>query len=292
MGMPTTAEWRTMTEMAEVLQLSGMLPRAIVTKEQAVAVILKGHELGLQPMQSFSSIHVISGKPTASSEFMLGLLAKGGVTWDWIEKGENDQAIIEFRREGFAAVRGTFTKAEAQQAKLTGKDTWKNYPANMLRARAVANGARMIGPDLLMGMSYTPEEMGADVDENEDPTGPSSQQQQQQQQPPPEAEEAEDLVAVHGPDAGDPVGYAKTTFKTACEGVIANIADLAMTPSIKDKKDQAAIVLTGLGFTSLDDVPADYYRRVFDGLKAKRTEIEEKRIVEEDVKAATKLAAN
>jgi hypothetical protein len=48
-----------------------------------------------------------------------------------------------------------------------------NYPANLLRARAIANGARMIGPDLLTGMSYTPEELGAAVDEEGLPTPPS-----------------------------------------------------------------------------------------------------------------------
>ena len=78
------------------------------------------------------------------------------------------------------------------------------------------------------------------------------------------------------PPAGNP-DQTSAQFKTACEGVIANIADLAMTPSIKDIKEQAAFVLTGFGFTSLDDVPADYYRRVFDGLKAKLREIEERK---------------
>jgi hypothetical protein len=263
MGMPTTAEWQTMIEMAEVLKLSGMLPKAIATKEQAVAVILKGHELGLQPMQSFSSIHVISGKPTASSEFMLGLLAKGGVTWDWIEKGENDQAIIEFRREGFAAVRGTFTKAEAQQAKLTGKDTWKNYPANMLRARAVANGARMIGPDLLMGMSYTPEEMGADVDENEDPTDPRLPSEPQPE--PPDVGESTPADRAN----------AKAEFLKRSQSVIAKI----------DDQDQVAIVLTTCGYDTLDAVKSEDCRRVYYALKEKYTEIEEKR-------AASKLAAN
>ena len=280
MAMPTASEWQTMLEMAEVLVSSSMLPKSITKKEQAAAVILKGHELGLQPMQSFALIHVISGKPTASSEFMLGLLAKGGVTWSWIEKGDNGQAIIEFRRDNFEPVRGTFTKEEAQQAKLTGKDTWRNYPANMLRARAVANGARMIGPDLLMGMSYTPEEMGADVDENENPIAPSGPPQTPPDAPPaglnngqpgapvaPEPPDAEPTVAIE-PDAGE-------VFIAKAGEVIADI----------DDEDQVAIVLTSCGFGALDEVPAEDYRRVYDALKEKRADVQAKR-------AALKLAAS
>ena len=286
MAMPTASEWQTMLEMAEVLVASNMLPKAITKKEQAVAVILKGHELGLQPMQSFALIHVISGKPTASSEFMLGLLAKGGVTWSWIEKGDNGQAIIEFRRANFEPVRGTFTKEEAQQAKLTGKDTWRNYPANMLRARAVANGARMIGPDLLMGMSYTPEEMGADVDENEDPITSSSQQQPPEEPPAgfnPDQPNAP--LQPEPPDAGEPpdlsqanpneIAYAKTQFLIACENFIKKI----------DDEDQVAIALTICGYDNIDEVKPTAYRRVYDELKEKHTEIEEKR-------AAIKLASS
>ena len=290
MAMPTTTEWQTMVEMAGVLIKSNMLPGGIRTQEQAVAVILKGHELGLQPMQSFALIHVISGKPTASSEFMLGLLARGGVTWNWIEKGDNGKAIIEFRREGFEPVCGTFTKEEAQQARLTGKDTWKNYPANMLRARAVANGARMIGPDLLMGMSYTPEEMGADVDENEDPTGPIGPSGPSQTPPddPPAGnpDQTNAPLPLEPPDAGEPTpadrAKAKAEFVNRSEGIIAKI----------DDKDVVAIVLATCGYDTLDQVKPEDCRRVFYALKDKCAEIEEKRIVEEDVKAATKMAAD
>jgi len=281
MAMPTTTEWQTMVEMAEVLVASNMLPKAITKKEQAVAVILKGHELGLQPMQSFALIHVISGKPTASSEFMLGLLAKGGVTWSWIEKGDNGQAIIEFRRANFEPVRGTFTKEEAQQAKLTGKDTWRNYPANMLRARAVANGARMIGPDLLMGMSYTPEEMGADVDENEAPIAPSSQ---------PEERTIVSENAFEKPANGTTELAKRGEFILKAGKVIDDI----------DDQDQVAFVFDSWasdGFSpgfirNLEDVPSEARRGIYAKLKEKLTEVQAKRTELEEKRAATKLAAN
>lgn len=41
---------------------------------------------------------------------------------------------------------------------------WQQYPDNMLRWRAVANACRLRFPDVLLGLSYLPEELGAIVD--------------------------------------------------------------------------------------------------------------------------------
>ena len=128
----------------------------------------------------------------------------------------------------------------------------------MAETRAIARALRWL--------TNSGETAIVEISGDEDESGPSEQ---------PKAEEAEDLVAVHGPDAGDPVGYAKTQFKNACEGVIAKIHD----------EDQVAIVLTTCGYDNLAEVQEKDYRRVYDALKEKRTELDEKR-------AATKLAAN
>ena len=168
-ALPAQQDWSTILDISDVLVKSGFLPHAIKTREAAAALILKGRELDIPPMQAFSHIYIIQGKPSCSSELMLALLARGRVTWNWLEDGTDGQAVIEFCRHGFQPVLGKYSRKEAEAAKLTGKDSWKAYEANMLRARAISNGARMIGPDLLAGMSYTPEEMGAEVDENEEP---------------------------------------------------------------------------------------------------------------------------
>ncbi len=53
-------------------------------------------------------------------------------------------------------------RAGVGQAKW--KDNWHNYPKAMLWARAVSQCARMQFADVLMGVSLTPEELGAEVD--------------------------------------------------------------------------------------------------------------------------------
>ena len=177
--LPSSQEWSTLLDMAQTIARSGFLPSNLATVEKVAAIILKGRELGIPGMQSISHIHVIDGKLSCSAELMLALLARGGITWAWKEDGsDGESAVIEFYREGFAPVAGRFTMEDARRVetvawengekktvKLADRESWKNYPANLLRARAIANGARMIGPDLLTGMSYTPEELGATVDE-------------------------------------------------------------------------------------------------------------------------------
>lgn len=162
--LPAMDKWIQIMGMGDVLVRSGFLPDAVKTKEQAAAIILKGNELGIPAMQSFSHIHVIKGKPTCSSELMLALLARGGVAWEWVKSDQNE-AEIKFIREGYGPVSGYFSMEAAKNANLN-SPVWKSYPGNMLRARAISNGARMIAPDLLAGMSYTPEELGAVVDED------------------------------------------------------------------------------------------------------------------------------
>ena len=166
--LPSPQQWQTMLQMAQTLVQSGFLPKAIDTPQKATAVILKGREIGIPAMQSFAHINVIDGKPTCSAELQLALLARGGVTWEWLENS-NTAAEIVFRRDGFAPFAARFDLEDAKRAGLLGKQNWQKYPGDMCAARAISKGARKIGPDLIAGMSYTPEELGAEVDEDGTP---------------------------------------------------------------------------------------------------------------------------
>jgi hypothetical protein len=57
---------------------------------------------------------------------------------------------------------------EAKAAQLLGKDVWKKYPAAMLRARAISAMARAMFPDAINGVSYTPEELGSEIEIGDD----------------------------------------------------------------------------------------------------------------------------
>lgn len=163
---PTDKEWAMIKEQATLLVKSKLLPTAIDTPEKAIAIALKGRELGIPLMQAFGHIHVVQGKPSISAELMLSLIYRNchGAVVNYIETTDKS-CEIEACRPGGKPAKFRFTWADAEKAKLTCKDSWKNYPAAMLRARTISIVARAMFPDAIMGCSYTPEELGAEVDD-------------------------------------------------------------------------------------------------------------------------------
>jgi len=163
---PTQAEWAMLKEQATMAVKSGLLPRAVDTPEKAIIIALKGRELGIPPMQAFSHIHIVDGKPTMSAEMMLALIYKNaaGAVVNYVESTDK-KCAIEARRHGHNAAIFTYTIEEAKLAGLLNKKNWQSYPAAMLRARAVAIVARAVFPDAIQGCSHTPEELGAEVND-------------------------------------------------------------------------------------------------------------------------------
>lgn len=166
---PTESDWRMMREIGNQALRSGMLPAEIKSPEAAAIIALKARELGMPVMVGFAHIHVIKGKPTLSAEMMQALARRNlpGLVINIVES-TNDKASVEFIRPepGSKPFKITFTLEDAKKAEITNNPSWKKYPAAMLWSRAVSSGLRKVCPEALMGVSYTPEEMGAHVDES------------------------------------------------------------------------------------------------------------------------------
>lgn len=168
---PSANEWAMMKDQAMKVVKSGMLPPSIKTPEQAVTVMLKGRELGIPAMQAFSSINVIQGKPTLSAELMLSLVLKNIPSAQYeIVETTDEKCVIEASRSPQAKkTRFEFNLEDAKRAKLypgAPNSSWAKYPRAMLRNRCVSEMCRSIFPDALSGCVYTPEELGAQVDED------------------------------------------------------------------------------------------------------------------------------
>lgn len=158
--MPSSSDWAMMKEQGTMLVQTGFLPKAVNTPQKAVAIMLKGRELNLPPMQALAQINVIQGKPTISSELMLALIFRAypKTKLKYIQN-DDEACIIEITKPGNEPNRFSFTFADAKAARLTSKDNWNTYRRAMLRSRCISEMARSLFPEALMGCSYTPEEI-------------------------------------------------------------------------------------------------------------------------------------
>lgn len=157
--LPSSGEWNQMVQIAETIVKSGLAPQDVKTPQQALVIMLKARELGVPPMQALSTIYVVKGKPTLSSDLMVALLRREGHKV-WVTVTSDKVCTMRGHRLGEEnrTVEITFTIEDANKAQITGSPTWKNYPAQMLYARCSARICRMLAPDVLAGM-YTPDEL-------------------------------------------------------------------------------------------------------------------------------------
>lgn len=171
-----------MSDLDDLLKLAETLHRARLWRtssvEQTAAVILYGRELGLGPASALSNIAIVSGKPTLGAAAIGALIQRGNLFDYSVDRLDDEQASVTFYRQLDPTVpqhtgtsigprrnlgTSTFTMADARKAGLGTSPTWKNFPRNMLLARALANGARWFTPGVFGTAVYEPSEL-ADVD--------------------------------------------------------------------------------------------------------------------------------
>lgn len=144
--------------LGDVFAQSGMFPD-IKTKAQAAVKIMAGKELGLSAFESMASIYIVNGKLALTSKAMASLIKKSG-KYDYAIDELTDEIckITFYKGDANPIGQSTFTFKDAAKAGLVNKDVWKNYPRNMLFARALSNGTRWYCPEVVFGY-YTVEEV-------------------------------------------------------------------------------------------------------------------------------------
>lgn len=153
-------EWNVLKEQANVLVKSGFLPTNVNTPEKAIAIMMKGKEVGMHPMQALSQINIIQGRPTISAEGMMAMVLKHYPdTKIRYLQSTNDICEMEVVKPGGKPEIWKFSMEDAKKADLSSKDMWKKYPRSMLRSRCISEMCRAVFPDAIQGCSYTPEEM-------------------------------------------------------------------------------------------------------------------------------------
>ena len=128
-----------------------------------------GMEMGLGPATALQSVAVINGSPSLTAGAIASRIG-GHPDYDYevTEHTEDRCTIVVYRRkrgEWRECPPSTFTLDDAAKAGLLKAGPWKQYPRNMLYARALTNAARWHAAEVFGGSVYTPDELGADVDE-------------------------------------------------------------------------------------------------------------------------------
>jgi len=172
-------------EYCRLLADSGLLPDAYRKQPANVLYAVEyGEAIGVPPMAAITGIHIIKGKPSASAGLVGALVRKAGHKLR--VQGSDTKArasIVRADDPGFEFV-SEWTIERAVTAKLctlrdgkpyardkNGEPTsWEKYPGAMLKHRAVTEVARDACEEVLFGLHYTPEELGAEVDEEGVPT--------------------------------------------------------------------------------------------------------------------------
>ena len=133
---------------------------------QAGVKIMAGQSWGIDPFNAMSGIFIIKGKPTISAGLMAAAV-KGHPKYDYRVRTRTDQrCAIEYFQGTESLGISEYTMDMAKRAGLTGNDTWRKHPEAMLFARAMSAGVRTFVPDVFTSSVYTPEELGATIDED------------------------------------------------------------------------------------------------------------------------------
>lgn len=144
-------------EMAHYFARSGMF--GVTTPEQAFSLLMIAQSEGLHPARAMQEYHVIKNRPTLKAEAMLGRFQQAGGKVKWM-KHADDEVVAEFTHEASGTTEVSWNMARAKTAGVTGNDTWRKYPRQMLRARVISEGVRLSYPACIVGF-YVPEEVEA-----------------------------------------------------------------------------------------------------------------------------------
>lgn len=143
---------------ARYIAASGMF--GLTKPEDVMTIMLTGHDLGLAPTVAIRSMHIIKGRPFLSADAMVMLVLRSEKAeyFEPKELTEKTCTYITKRKGSPNEASYTFSIDDAKRAGLLGNDNWSKWTKDMLRARAASKLARMVYPDVILGVFIQGEE--------------------------------------------------------------------------------------------------------------------------------------
>src|SRR6185295_3466560 len=103
--------------------------------------------------------HIIQGKPALKADAMLARFQQEGGVVNWVEYSDTKvSGEFSHPKSSPKPVTITWTIEQAKRIGIANKDTWRNYPRAMMRARCISEGVRTVYPGIAVGI-YTIEEV-------------------------------------------------------------------------------------------------------------------------------------
>jgi hypothetical protein len=155
-----------MQQLGAMIAESGLF--GIKTIQQAVTLMAIAQAEGRPAALAARDYHVIAGRPVKKSEAMLRDFQSAGGSVRWLELSDTvARAVFSHPQGGEVTIEWTLDMAKKIMVEewqdgpggrvkrltpLADRQTWKNYPRQLLRARCVSEGVRTVYPGATSGM--------------------------------------------------------------------------------------------------------------------------------------------
>ena len=145
------------------------LPNCIVAIEIA-------NRMGMSPFQLMQNLNVIHGRPSWSSQFIIGLIQGCGrfEGFSYDETQDGCQCVARLKSTGELVDGPRITMDMAKREGWTKNTKWSTMPQTMLRYRAASAFGRFHIPDLILGIQSVEENEVIDAEIQVVPESPES----------------------------------------------------------------------------------------------------------------------
>ena len=145
------------------------LPNCIVAIEIA-------NRMGMSPFQVMQNLNVIHGRPSWSSQFIIGLIQGCGrfEGFSYDETQDGCQCVARLKSTGELVDGPRITMDMAKREGWTKNTKWSTMPQTMLRYRAASAFGRFHIPDLILGIQSVEESEVIDAEIQVVPESPES----------------------------------------------------------------------------------------------------------------------
>ena len=147
----------------------GKLGNCIVAMEIA-------NRMGMSTVQVMQNLNIIHGRPSWSSQFIIGLIQGCGrfLDFDYVEAADSCQCVATAKTTGKQVSGPKITIDMAKREGWTKNTKWSTMPQTMLRYRAASAFGRFHIPDLILGIQSVEENEVIDAEIQVVPESPES----------------------------------------------------------------------------------------------------------------------